>query len=548
LTIRWFAAAAGAAVLVAVAVGAFFIWSRPPTPSGPIAPRFIDEAEASGLDHTYGGDSRFSVGGGVATLDCDEDGRPELFLAGGEGPAALYRNESIAGGALRFSRLRDAATDLVDVTGAYPLDVDSDGLTDLAVLRAGENILLRGLDGCRFERANEEWGFDGGDGRTMAFSATWESDASLPTLAIGDYIPLDEGGAPVPPCPDIQLFRPAADRSSYEASLPLAPGRCPLSMLFSDWDRSGRRDLRVSNDRQYDAEAMEQLWRIEPGATPSQYTSDDGWVKLQLFGMGIASRDLTSDGYPEVYLTSQADNKLQTLTSGPDQPTYGDIALQYGVNASQPFTGGEALPSTAWHPEFADVNNDGFIDLLVTKGNVSQQEGFATRDPSDLFLGRPDGTFEQGADAAGIVRFDRGRGASVVDLNLDGLPDLVEVFLDAPVGLWRNVGSGTAEAPDPMGHWIAYRLEQPTPNRDAVGSWVEVKVGDVTIQNEVTVGGGHVSGDAGWTHVGIGPSVRAEVRVTWPDGSVGPWQEVEADGFVFLERDADEPRAWEPAP
>ncbi len=65
-------------------------------------------------------------------------------------------------------------TDLDDVTGAYPLDIDGDGLTDLAVLRAGENVLLRGLGDCRFERGNERWAFDGGDARTMAFAATWE--------------------------------------------------------------------------------------------------------------------------------------------------------------------------------------------------------------------------------------------------------------------------------------------------------------------------------------------------------------------------------------
>jgi enediyne biosynthesis protein E4 len=269
---------------------------------------------------------------------------------------------------------------------------------------------------------------------------------------------------------------------------------------------------------------------------------------MQLFGMGIASHDLTHDGYPEVYLTNQGDNKLQTLTTGPAQPTYRDIALRAGVNAPQPATGGETLPSTAWHPEFADVNSDGFVDLLVTKGNVSEQEGYATRDPTELFLGVPDGAFERAAEAAGIVRYDRARGASLVDLNLDGLPDLVEVYLGAPVGVWRNVGSGTAEDPAPMGHWIAFRLEQPAPNRDAVGSWVEVKVGEMTIRNEVTVGGGHLSGDAGWTHVGIGPSERAEVRVTWPDGSVGPWQQVEVDGFVIIDRSADEPHTWVPAP
>ena len=48
--------------------------------------------------------------------------------------------------------------------------------------------------------------------------------------------------------------------------------------------------------------------------------------------MGIASRDLTGDGYPEVFITSQGDNKLQTLADGPEHPTYEDVALARGVD------------------------------------------------------------------------------------------------------------------------------------------------------------------------------------------------------------------------
>ncbi len=512
------------------------------------APAFVDEATSSGLIHAYTGDSPYFVGGGLAAFDCDADGRPDLFLAGGSRPAALYRNLSPIGGTLRFERVPSATTDLAEATGAYPLDVDGDGHTDLAVLRVGENVLLRGLGDCRFERANEPWGFAGGSERTMAFSATWEGAELLPTLAVGDYIALDELGTPLPPCPDNELHRPRADGSGYASPTTLAPGYCPLSMLFSDWDRSGRRDLRISNDRQYYTDGQEQLWRIEPGAAPAAYTADDGWARMQIWGMGIASRDVTGDGYPEVYLTSQGDNKLQTLTGGPAQPAYRDIAARRGVTAAQPFTGGETLPSTAWHPEFSDVNNDGFADLFVSKGNVSEQAGYATRDPSELLLGQPDGTYSQVADAAGIVRYDRGRGAALVDLNLDGLPDLVEIFLDAPVGLWRNVGSGTASDPAPMGHWIQVRLEQPAPNRDAVGAWIETRVGETTLRQEVIVGGGHLSGASGWIHVGIGPSERAEVRVTWPDGEAGAWQTIEADVFAVIERDADGPRGWVPTP
>ena len=82
----------------------------------------------------------------------------------------------------------DPETDLTKVTGAYPIDIDGDGNVDLAVLRLGENVVLRGLGGCRFERANETWGIDGGDDWTTAFSAKWEGSAALPTLAFGNYL------------------------------------------------------------------------------------------------------------------------------------------------------------------------------------------------------------------------------------------------------------------------------------------------------------------------------------------------------------------------
>ncbi len=294
-------------------------------------------------------------------------------------------------------------------------------------------------------------------------------------------------------------------------------------MLFSDWDRSGRRDLRVTNDRHYYTDGSDQLWRVAAGEAPRLYTAADGWVAMQIWGMGIASYDVTGDGYPDVYLTSQGDNKLQTLTAGPTQPAYRDIALKRGVNAAQPYTGGDVLPSTAWHPEFQDVNNDGFIDLFVSKGNVSAQPDYATKDPSDLLIGRPDGTFSEGGEAAGIVDFDRGRGAALADFNLDGLVDLVELNLGAPARLWRNVGAGDAANPAPMGHWLGVSLSQPGSNRDAIGSWIEVQVGDLTLRRELTVGGGHIGGQLGPTHFGLGPATEAKVRVQWPDGEQGPW-------------------------
>jgi len=536
-----------AAVVAVVAVGIIgVVVVRPGSAAGPKVPHFVEVAAEAGIDHTYDGDFDYFVGGGVAAFDCDGDMVPDLFFAGGSEPSGLYRNVSELGGPIRFERAFSAETTLDGVTGAYPLDIDSDRIMDLVVLRFGENVVLRGLGDCHFERANEAWTIDGGNAWTVGFSATWESGASRPTLAFGNYL-VPDSDSTSPTCDENQLLRPNADGTAYDAPIALTPGYCALSALFSDWNRTGRHDLRLTNDRHYygaDPAGEDQLWRIDPGEAPRPYTAADGWQQLRIWGMGIASQDLTGDGMPEVYLTSQADNKLQALTDGSSRPTYGDVALAHDATATRPFAGDTTLPSTAWHPEFQDVNNDGLMDLYVSKGNVEAQLDYAMRDPSNLLMGQLDGTFVEGAEEAGIVTFARARGAALVDLNMDGLLDLVEVNRRTPVHVWQNVGTGTADAPAAMGNWIGLRLAQDPPNRDAVGAWVEVKAGDRVTQREVTVGGGHAGGQLGWVHFGLGDAKDGQVRVTWPDGEVGPWIPVEANKYALLERGSDHVLYW----
>lgn len=506
-------------------------------------PRFVEETATAGLDHIYAGDSQFFfVGGGVAAFDCDGDRMADLFFAGGAAPAALYRNESRVGGELAFTRVSSPGTDLTGVTGAYPLDVDSDGTTDLALLRVGGNVMLRGMGDCEFEKANDVWGVGGGEQWTVAFSATWEADETLPTMVFGNYLAI-EGGQRADGCADHFLFRPEAH--GYDSPIRMTPGWCTLSMLFSDWSRTGRRDLRATNDRHYYRDGEEQLWRIEKGETPRPYTREDGWEEMRIWGMGIASQDVTGDGLPEVFLTSQGDNKLQSLSAA-SRPHYEDIALAQGATAHRPFAGDTDRPSTAWHPEFEDVNNDGFMDLFITKGNVDAMPEFAASDPNNLLIGRSDGTFAEGATEAGILDHSRSRGASVVDLNLDGLLDIVVVDRREPVKVWRNVGSGDRLQSEPMGSWLAIGLEQSGPNPDAIGAWVEVRTVDRSVSREITVGGGHAGDDLGWVHFGVGDASEAEIRVRWPDGEIGPWLSVGTDLFVIVERGATSPMDWDP--
>ena len=108
------------------------------------------------------------------------------------------------------------------------------------------------------------------------------------------------------------------------------------------------------------------------------------------------------------------------------------------------------------------------------------------------------------------------------------------VNVGEPVKVWHNLGGGSGTTPSAMGHWIGVKPTQAGTNRDAIGAWVDVEVGGRTIHREVTVGGGHVGGQLLPIHVGIGSATSARVRVTWPDGTVGSWETVQADRVVSI--------------
>ena len=502
----------------------------------PVIPRFIEETDTAGLQSRFEGDNEFQTGGGVAAFDCDGDGLPEIYVTGGVNKARFYRNRSTRGGPIKLQEQR-SGLELTGANGAYPLDVDGDGQADLVVLRVGEVQVFRVLGGCQFERATEKWGVQTANALHSAFAATWERGQEWPTLAIGTYVDRSKPEFPWGSCTPGVLLRPApAGARRFGAATPLVPGHCALSMLFSDWGRTGQADLRVSNDREFYKGGQEQLWRMVPGAPPVLYTAEQGWKPLQIWGMGIASQDLDGDGKPEIYLTSMADNKLQKLDGDGRQPSYSDIAYKRGVTAHRPYAGGDIHPSTAWHAQFADVNHDGLADLFIVKGNVSTMPDFALLDPNNLLLQQPDGRFVEAGQQAGVASYRRGRGGLLVDLNGDGLLDMLVVNRWDKAQLWRNLGTGTADQPQSPGGWLQLRLRQPGGNRDAIGAWVEVDLGSTVLRQELTIGGGHASGHLGWMHFGLGAAQKVRLRVQWPHGSWGPWQEVAANAFYVVDR------------
>jgi len=493
-------------------------------------PSFLAAQEFTPIDvgqHIYDGGWEHYVGGGVAAFDCDGDHLPELYAAGGDNPATLFRNNSQPNREVEFSQETPEELRISGVIGAYPLDIDSDQRIDLVVLRVGENLLLKGGPDCSFTpfsnleiTKTNKW--------TTAFSAAWEKDQTLPTLVFGNYVNRSDPNGPFRACDFHNLFRPIGN--TYGPPMVLSPGYCALSMLFSDWSRQGRPDLRISNDRHYYVQGgQEQLWSME--IEPRLYGAEDGWIKHELWGMGIASRDITKDGMPDVYLTSMGDQRLQ-LQEGSGKPIYRDAAFDFGVTAHRPYIGDDGRPSTGWHAVFGDVQNDGLDDLFITKGNVEQMLGSAFTDPNNLLVQGADHKFTEMGDKAGIASMGRGRGGALADFNLDGLLDWAVVNRRSNIEVYENVTTGT-------GHWIGLKLQQPGINPDAVGAWIELRAGEEIHTREVTVGGGHAGGVLTAEHFGLGKQKSGSVRVIWPDGITSEWKNLPVDRYLTVLRTAN---------
>jgi hypothetical protein len=514
-------------------------------------PTFAEQASAAGIEHHYTGPWEFFVGGGVASFDCNQDRKPDLLLAGGDGEISFLINHSDVGGALRFqpADIELSARDSTNVLGAYPIDFDNDRVLDLVVLRLGENLLLKGSDNCRFTKVNRQVGFDGGIRWTTGFSATWEKDQAFPTLAIGNYVDRSAPGSPWGTChPNILMRSQNTAEIDYSAPRLLEPGHCSLSVLFTDWDRSGIPALRVTNDRQYHRGGQEQLWQVAPGRPARQYSTTRGWKRLVIWGMGIAEADLDADGRPEYALSSMGDTKLQTLDDNfeGDQPTYTDIAFARQATAHRPYFGDDRRPSTGWHTQFADVNNDSHWDLFIAKGNVEKMPDFANFDPDNLLMGSQTGMFFEAGDKAGVALPRVGRGAAVDDYNMDGQLDLVVVNRNGPASLFRNLGRKTDWGHSRLGNWTKIQLDNGDINPSAIGAKISVKTGNHNQNKTLQIGGGHASGQLGFTHFGLGVAERATIRVQWPDGEWSHPYRIFANQHVVITRGAAEASYWYP--
>ncbi len=482
---------------------------------------FMDRSAGLPTEHIYAGGWTHFVGGGVAILDCNNDAKPDLYVAGGENPARLFVNTTpAAGAAITFSDVTSAET--MNVTGAYPIDINGDTFLDLVVLRVGQNLLLQGNGACGFTDFGSSLGFSSDDRWTTAFTATWEGRNHRPTLIFGNYVDRDDPEGPFEACDVNVLYRPD-NAWQYAAPQPLEPGFCALSMLASDWRRTGTAELRISNDRHYYVRGgHEEMWQLSP---LRPLGPEDGWQNISLWGMGIASGDISQNGFPDVMLTSMGDQVLMFN----DGSGFAAAPFAQGAAAQRPHIGDDGRPSTGWHAEFADVNNDGRLDLFIAKGNVDQMPSNALEDPNNLLIQQPDGRFKEASIAAGIATVSRSRGAGLADFDGDGLLDLVVVNRRAPLEIWQNVSTST-------GNWARIAVSADGPNTQGVGAWVELRTKEGVQAREITVGGGHVSGQSGPLHFGLGPAKVFDLRIKWPGMDWSGWSTHDSNQTINLHR------------
>ena len=282
---------------------------------------------------------------------------------------------------------------------------------------------------------------------------------------------------------------------------------------------------------------------LPPGQPPRLYTEADGWKYLRIWGMGIASYDLSGSGYPDYFLTSMADQKLQRVDrpggAAPSKPGFTDIAFPRGVTAHRPYAGGDVRPSTGWHAQFEDVTNSGKVDLFVAKGNVDEMKDFAAKDPSNLLCSAPTEVSSKWARRPASSASAR-RAAPLWPISiLSGKIDILVVNRNSPA----RVLAQRHPVARPLGRLQARRTGR-TATPSAAGS--RSRFGDRVQRREITIGGGHASGQLGWRHFGLDPPTKAEARVIWPDGEASGWSRLAGDGIPMSSGAGAAPDRWTP--
>jgi len=539
--------------------------SGPERESAPAPPWFEDQAVARGIDfrHISGADGRYLLpeimGGGTALADVDGDGDLDAYLVqsgflpgsvspgqGAEAPGnQLYLNQ---GDGNFIAAPSNGANDRGYGIGVTAGDYDNDGDVDLYVTNVGSNVLLRNDgDGTFVDVTAAAAVGDPGFGTAAAFFDP-DGDGDL-DLFVVNYVAWSMGierdcydyGTGVlnycdpsnynAPAPD-RLFRNNGDGTftdiSASAGLQAAYGN-GLGVISADFDRDGRSDIFVANDK-----TLNQLWlnrgglRFENEALLWGCAMDDHGIAKA--GMGVAAADIDDDGDVDL-LVVNIEGETDSFYSN-EGTFFSDATASLGLGTT-------SRRYTRFGVALADFDNDGSLDLYEANGRVTyspEPEGddvFA--EPNTLYRGVRDGRFDalpEGGVALLLVHTSRG--VALGDVNDDGGLDMLVVNRDASPYLLMNRVA-------PRGHWARFRVLT-SKGRDAHGATVSGRVGDLQQYRDVQTAGSYLASHDPAVHFGLGANTHiVDVTVRWPTGQREAFGDFPAGNTAELRRSTGKP-------
>jgi enediyne biosynthesis protein E4 len=509
------------------------------------------------FSHTTSLDKRYiveSMSGGVLLIDYDRDGWPDIYFTNAPTVAMALKHEK-AHGALYHNNHDGTFTDVTDkagvgtpcfANGGAVGDYNNDGWPDLYITCLGGNVLYRNNGDGTFTDVTAKAGVADGRNSTGAAFGDYDNDGFL-DLLVSNYVHFDITDLPtfgkLPICTyrglDVQcgprglkgdgdaLFHNNGDGTftdvSKQAGVDDPHGYYGLGLAWVDFNNTGRPDIFVANDATpnylYKNEGNGKFSEI--GLESGTAVSDDG---AEQACMGVAIGDYLHTGRPSIFVTN-FENEYDTLYRNNGNWQFDDVS----------YKSGEALPSlplVKWGDAFFDIDNDGWLDLIVAAGHVYPQvgslpSGATYAEPKLLQLNERDGTFCDASTQAGpaLMQKSVARGLAVGDLFNDGNLDVVIENIDGAPLLLRNHGVAGS-------HWISFELAGTKSNRLAIGAKLKLTAGGMTQTADVRSGGSYLSQNDLRVHFGLGPATKIdEVEIRWPSGIIDVVKNLEADKY-----------------